>query len=124
MRARVLKALVIALIVLMNIGCDQATKHVARARLADRGTVSVVGNVFILHLRGKRRGVPQPGGGLSPAASHRCVHRLSARGPCRHGPLIVRRRPGEWALVAGLAFIAGGGFGNLIDRLTRAGQGE
>ena len=118
MRARILKALLISLIVLMNIGCDQATKHLARARLADKGTVFVVGDVFIL------RYVENEGAFLSLGAGFprplRTVVFIAFPLAALAGMLfsIVRRRPGEWILVSGFAFIAGGGFGNLIDRLA------
>jgi signal peptidase II len=121
-RARILKAILIALIVLMNIGCDQATKHIARARLADRGTVSVVGSVFILRYVENEGAFLSLGAGLSRPV--RTVVFIAIPLAALVGMIVVlaRRRASAWTLVAGFSFIAGGGFGNLIDRLARGGR--
>ena len=121
MRARILKTVLIALIVLMNIGCDQATKQIARARLADKGTVFVVGSVFILQY------VENEGAFLGLGARFprpvRTLFFIAIPLAALAGMVVTaaRRRVTSWTLVVGLSFVAGGGFGNLIDRLARGG---
>jgi signal peptidase II len=122
MHSRILKAILIALIVLMNVGCDQATKHLARTHVVNRGTVFVVGNIFILHyvenegaFLGMGAGLPRP---------LRTVVFIAIPLAALTGMIVTlaRRRATGWTLIAGFSFIAGGGFGNLIDRLTRGGR--
>ena len=122
MRPRILKAILIGLVVLMNIGCDQATKHLARLYLADRGAVSVVGNVFILRYA-ENEGAFLSLGARFPKPLRAVVFvafPLAALAAMIF--YLARRREAEWTLVLGFSFIAGGGFGNLIDRLLRAGR--
>jgi signal peptidase II len=122
MRVRLLKGLLIVLLVLMNIGCDQATKQIARAQLAHRGTVAVVDDFLVL------RYVVNEGGFLSlgarlPAAARMIIFIAF--------PVIVlvfmlvyffREKQAPWTSLIGFAFIAGGGFGNLIDRIFQGGR--
>jgi signal peptidase II len=122
MSGRSLRALVIVLIVCATIGCDQASKGIARAHLAGRGTVHLVGNLLVLHY------VENTGAFLSLGeALPRPLRLLSFVA----FPIIViagmivyvaRKRETAWAVIAGLAFIVGGGCGNLIDRLLRDGR--
>ena len=49
MRSRGFRIALLVLIVLMNIGCDQATKGLARSQLPGRGTIFLAGNHFLLH---------------------------------------------------------------------------
>ncbi len=121
-RAPALRVLVIALLVLVNIGCDQMTKELSRSYLRGHGTVRVVGTVLVL------RYVENEGAFLSLGST------LPA--PVRIGlfvafPLValaglviamVRSPSLSWTLLTGLSFIAGGGFGNLIDRVFRGGR--
>jgi signal peptidase II len=122
MNVRVLKALLIVAILLVTIGCDQATKHLARTRLADRGTVLVVGNIFILHYV-ENEGAFLSLGARLPRPIRTVV--FIAFPLAALAAMIVslaRRRSADWVLIAGFSFIAGGGLGNLIDRLMRAGR--
>jgi signal peptidase II len=122
MRVRLLKGLLIVLLVLLNIGCDQATKQIARAQLAHRGTVAVVDDVLVL------RYVVNEGGFLSfgerlPAPVRTIV--FIAFPVLVLGIMLVyffREKQAPWTALIGFAFVAGGGFGNLIDRIFQGGR--
>jgi len=122
MRTRMIKALLIVCIVLVNIGCDQATKQIARKHLADKGTVFLVDRVLVLRYVENEGGFLSLGAGLPKPV--RSVVFIAF-------PLIVlgcmlayfvRARHIEWRVLAGFAFLLGGGMGNLIDRLLRDGR--
>lgn len=121
-RTRLLKALLILVIVLTCIGCDQATKQRARARLMNGGTVFLVDNILVL------RYVENEGGFLSLGAR---LPRPARTVVFLAFPLLilfwiifslVRNEETGWIFIGGFSFIAGGGFGNLIDRLFRDGR--
>ncbi|MGD0725631.1 MAG: signal peptidase II [Spirochaetia bacterium] len=133
-----MKALLILLIVLASIGCDQATKQIARTRLMNGGTKSaeyggtksaeyggtvfVVDSVLVLHY------VENEGGFLSLGARlPRPVRTVTFVA----FPLLIlfwiifslaRNKETGWTFIMGFSFIAGGGLGNLIDRLFRDGK--
>jgi signal peptidase II len=122
MQLRLQKALVIALLILAIVGCDQATKQAARSALAGRGTVPVVGNVLVL------RYVENEGAFLSLGSRLPAPVRMALLGAFPLAALaavviaMIRSRSLSWTLLTGLSFIAGGGFGNLADRLFRGGR--
>jgi len=121
-RTRLLKALLMLLIVLMSVGCDQATKQFARTGLMDRGAISVVDGVLVLHY------VENEGGFLSLGAR---LPRPARTVTFVAFPLLIlfwiifslaRNKETGWRFIMGFSFIAGGGLGNLIDRLFRDGR--
>ncbi len=121
-RTRLLKALLILVIVLASIGCDQATKQIARARLMNGGTAFLVDSILVLHY------VENEGGFLGLGARlPRPVRTVTFVA----FPLLIlfwiifslaRNKETGWTFIVGFSFIAGGGFGNLIDRLFRDGR--
>jgi signal peptidase II len=122
MRSRVLKIAMIVIIVLLTVGCDQAAKGIARSHLAGRGTVFLVGNLFVLHY------VENEGAFLSlgehlPTAARTIV--FIAFPLLVLGIMIgyiIRKGLANVVLLAGFSLVTGGGFGNLIDRITRGGR--
>jgi signal peptidase II len=110
------------LIVLMSVSCDQATKQLARASLMNGGARSVVDSVLVL------RYAENGGGFLSLGARlPRPVRTVTFVA----FPLLIlfwiifslaQNKEAGWLFILGFSFIAGGGFGNLIDRLFRDGR--
>jgi signal peptidase II len=122
MQPRARRAVVIALVILAIVGCDQATKQAARSGLTGRGTVSVVGSVVVL------RYVENEGAFLGLGSRLPTPVRMILLGALPLAALaavviaMVKSKSLPWTLLIGLSFIAGGGFGNLMDRLTREGR--
>jgi len=119
---RLTRAIVIALLILAIIGCDQASKQAARTHLAGRGTVDVVGSYFVMVY------VENEGAFLSLGARLPGPVRMAIFGILPFAALVIvvvamlRSRSLSWLLLAGLSCIAGGGFGNLTDRLFHGGR--
>jgi len=121
-RLKWLRPLLVVLLVMVNIGCDQATKTIARARLADKGTVSVVDSFFVLRyvenpgaFLSLGVGLPRPLRSLAFIAFPLVALALMTA-------YILRAKNREWMTLVAFAFIVGGGLGNLIDRLFRDGR--
>jgi signal peptidase II len=122
MHSRDLKLVLILCMVLANTGCDQATKRVARDRLSDRGTISVVDQVLIL------RYVENDGGflglGCDMPRSVRVI--LFIAFPlivleCMFMYVMLSQRI-FWPMLMGFSFLLGGVIGNLIDRIMFDGR--
>ena len=116
------RLLLVALIVLATVGCDQATKVIARARLPGRGTVFVVGNVFVLHYVENEGAFLSLGVGLPRPLRTLAFIAFPFVSLSIMAVYILRSRNREWMALVALSFIVGGGMGNLIDRLFREGR--
>ncbi len=122
MRTRILKTVAIFAIVLMNVGCDQATKSMARTWLAGRGTVALIDNIVVLHYV-ENEGAFMSLGTRLPGPVRTVV--LFAAPIVILGILtayILLGRHFDTVALVGAACVAGGGVGNLIDRLANAGR--
>ncbi len=119
---RKLRPVLIILLVLANIGCDQATKTVARARLVDKGTVYVVDTFFVLHYVENPGAFLSLGVGLPRPLRTLAFIAFPLIALAVMAAYILRARNREWITLAALSFIVGGGIGNLIDRLFRDGR--
>jgi signal peptidase II len=121
-RALVVRVAAIALLVLVTIGMDQTTKELARTHLRGHGTVRVVGDVLIL------RYVENEGAFLSLGSRLPAPVRVALFVAFPIAALawlviaMVRSSSLSWRLLIGLSIIAGGGFGNLVDRVFRGGR--
>jgi signal peptidase II len=122
MTKRLARLILVLLIVFMNIGCDQGTKSIARSRLKDAGTVFLVADVLVLQY------VENTGAFLSLGSRlPEIVRRIALIGL----PIVVlsiiavfllRKKEVLPIVLIGLAFIAGGGGSNLIDRIRSDGR--
>ncbi|HET6452091.1 MAG TPA: signal peptidase II [Spirochaetia bacterium] len=122
MDPRRVKALVAVLIVLAAMGWDQASKHVARARLEGKPPAVVAHGVLTL-VYAENEGAFLSLGARLPRPA-RTVAFIAF-------PLVVlawmivsltRRQGLGWGMLAGFSLIVGGGSGNLIDRLFHGGR--
>ncbi len=122
MKKRLSRALLIALIVTLNVGCDQISKTIAKSLLLNKGTLFVLGDLLVLRYMENQGAFLGMGSGL-PAPVRRALFIAF--------PLLVlaymigqviREKGVDAAAIVACSFIAGGGFGNLIDRLAFDGR--
>lgn len=114
--------LVILIIILINIGCDQGTKHYARKHFKNKGQIEIIDSFFVIKYTENK------GGFLSLASD--------LPGPLRNAlllylPVIVlsgmiiylifNSNLSVYAAVC-LASLLGGGLSNIIDRIIFDGQ--
>ncbi len=118
MRARLL---ILLLTLLVTVGCDQATKQIAREQLAGGETVTLWDDTVRLHYSENTGAFLSAGASLGDTARFLIftvgvaaillaltLYLLSARGLS------------FWPVLA-MALVVGGGLGNLVDRLLRDG---
>jgi signal peptidase II len=122
MKKTLARALLIALIVALNVGCDQASKAIAEARLKDGGTLFVLGDFMVLRYVENQGAFLGLGADL-PAPMRRAVFIAFPLAFLFYMVVqVVRKKAWDPGLIAACSFIAGGGFGNLIDRLAFDGR--
>jgi signal peptidase II len=121
-RLRPVKVLMIVLIVLACVSCDQASKYAARSLLGSGQSVFLAGGHVMLRFVENEGAFLSLGAGLPRAA--RMVAFIAF-------PLlvlalmifsIVRRGDIDWRMLIGFSLLLGGGLGNLIDRIFRNGS--
>ena len=120
--SRAHQLLLLAALVLSTVSCDQATKHVARQALANGSSHPLLGGLVHFTLAQNSGGFLSLGDALSPHLRlliftvATCAFLVAAL------VALVRSRPSfESRAGFGLALLAAGGLGNLIDRLCQQG---
>jgi signal peptidase II len=120
--ARAVKVAAAMIIVLAAAGLDQATKHAARAGLEGNPEVVLVDRVLVLRYVENEGAFLSLGAGLPrPIRTVTFIAFPLVVLGCMIAFLLKRGAIG-WGTLAGFALIAGGGAGNLIDRLLRNGR--
>ncbi|MBP7962530.1 MAG: signal peptidase II [Caldilineaceae bacterium] len=121
------RILLLLLVLFSTVGCDQATKSVARTYLAGENALSFLGGIFRLHYAENPGAFLSLGARLSPEAQYWIfvvvVTTILAGllGYLVWAALRERDQLPTLVLVA-LSLFLGGGVGNLIDRLIFDGR--
>ena len=114
--------IVLMLLVLVScVGCDQATKQLVRARLPESVTYSFFGDVFRLQHMQNHGAFLSLGDTLSGPARFAVFTLAVAAALAAMVVYLVRKRDMTAFDVVAFSLIAGGGVGNLIDRVLYAG---
>ncbi len=117
MKKTMFRILVIAVIISINIGCDQSTKYLAKKHLPRAMTIQVVDNIFVL------RYAENQGGFLSMFSSFPKTARLVILSILPLLSLlfmtfyIIASRNLSSLYILGLSCVIGGGLSNIGDRL-------
>ncbi len=122
MSSRFLKILVIVTIVFSVAACDQVTKGIARANLTRHDVVQVIGPLFVLHYVENQGAFLGLGATLSGQIHFVLLILFPVALLVALAGALLRRATLPWPFLVALSLIAGGGFGNLIDRMFRSGR--
>ena len=117
-RLKIRRFSLILMIVFSTIGCDQATKIVARDTLRTIGSLSYLGNTIRLQYAENPGAFLSLGAGLPATARFLIFTLLAGFFLAILGHRAFYGRAGLPAIL-GLALMLGGGVGNLIDRFAR-----
>jgi signal peptidase II len=119
---RMLGVAAMVIIILLTVGCDQGTKALARSYLGQGNVVSLLGGVLVM------RYVENPGAFLSlgawlPALVRRALF-IGFPIAILGGLIfyVARKKDIRVLLGAGFSLVAGGGIGNLLDRVLHNGR--
>jgi signal peptidase II len=122
LRKPILKVTLVLAIVAMCVGCDQATKQIARTRLAGRGVVALVDGIVVLGYVENEGAFLSLGWRLPPPARRLILTVMPLAVLAALAAYVLARRRFDTLTLVGAACIAGGGVGNLLDRLANGGR--
>lgn len=115
------RLLLIVTILLSCVGCDQATKSVAKAYLSETASLSVLGGSIRLQLAKNYGAFLNLGSSLTPAWRERAF--IVGVAVVLVGLLAFAflTRSRDRIMTSAIALVIGGGLGNLMDRLLHGG---
>jgi signal peptidase II len=121
--SRTFRLVVLSLVLICTVGCDQATKHFARMKLGQIGSATQLGHFIEFTL------AENPGGFLGLGSSFSQTTRTALTVCVSFGlafvlAYLVRNPRLRWVSFLGLALIWVGGISNLIDRFVHHGVGH
>lgn len=122
MKHRVSRLALVIIILVLTIGLDQGTKTIARHTLAGSGIHRVVGNLFILVYTENTGGFLSLGARWPEGVRQLVFIFLSVAILALLLVYILKARQLNHTATAALALVAGGGIGNIIDRILRGGH--
>lgn len=111
------RTLVFATVLLLAVGCDQATKQLAVERLEGAPPISLAGDAVRFQLAANTGGFLSLGDGLPPVWRRVVFVGLVPACLLVVCALVLRSREVSAAAMAGLGLVVGGGFGNWLDRV-------
>ena len=112
------RLLILLLFILLNFGCDQITKEVARTRLNYGQQVNVVDEFVVLRLIENKGAFFGMGSEWESPARVLILLILPGLAILLMSLYLFIRRPFTWLFAIGCTAIIGGSAGNLIDRLV------
>jgi signal peptidase II len=117
-RRNIIRVLIIFSVIILNIGCDQASKQIVRQKIADNATISVIKNHLTLTRVENSGAFLSLGNELQGAMRNTLLNGLPLLALVLGLGYIIYKRNLSPLVLLGICFIIGGGFGNLYDRLT------
>ena len=111
-----LRYVAILLVISVNIGCDQASKHAIRQHIGDHEHISIVSDNVILMKVENSGAFLSLGDSLSPLAKSILLSALPMAALILLVVWLFGQTHNKWAVFA-LCCIAGGGIGNIYDRI-------
>lgn len=115
------KIIIMILTMLLNIGCDQVTKHLAKEYLYDKGTVPVIHTLFVLRYAENTGAFLGLGSDIPEPFKFLFLSLFPTLFLLGLFVYISRNKKLSLFQIICLSSIFGGGIGNLIDRLTNNG---
>jgi signal peptidase II len=115
------RALIFAGILVICVGCDHATKHIAQDALMGSASISLVGDTLRFELVHNPGAFLSVGAGLPSEVRQFLFLGLVPLGLAIICGLALRSSSPSGCTLLGVALIAGGGLGNWLDRLQHGG---
>lgn len=112
-----LRNISILLLVLVNAGCDQISKHVARQNIGSYESIDVIGKYLILMKTENSGAFLSTGDSMAGPLKFFLLSLFPLLLMCYGIYYLLSNHQLPRLLVLGMSFVIGGGLGNLYDRL-------
>lgn len=114
---RIPKLVLIFVLIIANIGCDQVTKKMAREQIKEYETIEVIGEYLILTKTENTGAFLGMGSDFPPLVRKLLLLVLPLLVMLGVFVYLIRTKDLSQTNIVGLSFIVGGGIGNLYDRI-------
>lgn len=115
-------AIVMVIVLLLTVGCDQGTKVLARSYLGHGQVVSLLGGVLVMRYVENQGAFLSLGAWLPRPARQAAFIAFPVAILAALITYVARKKDIRLMLAVGFSFIAGGGIGNLLDRIAHDGR--
>jgi signal peptidase II len=115
------RALLVAIILVTCVGCDQATKAVAKDHLSPARPISFLGDTFRLQYMENKGAFMSLGSTMPEELRFWLLIVLTGIAVLGMLVIVLTHRDLSPTVVIGLSLVIGGGLGNLIDRIGNNG---
>jgi signal peptidase II len=115
---KITRILLIVVIILMNIGCDQISKKMVRNHIGENETVQVLTNHFIVTRVENSGAFLSVGDNLSQGSKHIFLSALPLLALAFGLFYVFKKENLTTISMVSICFIIGGGIGNLYDRIA------
>lgn len=116
------KVIIICLVLIGCVGCDQVSKEIARNTLADVGTISYLGDTLRLQYAENSGGFLSLGAAIPAHLRHWIFSRIVGAGLLGILLYLLTARRLRLAKIMALSLVLAGGVGNLLDRIFNDGR--
>lgn len=120
--SHLLRSALLAATVVSTIGCDQATKHIARTHLMGRAPLSILGGSVRIALTQNDGGFLSIGSALSPGLRTTVFLLGVATSLLLAAAYLVRASSLRFSVLLSAWFVWAGGLSNLVDRVLFDGR--
>jgi len=119
---RIVATSLTVIVILLTVGCDQGTKAIVRSYLEDGKVVSLLGGVLVVRYVDNQGAFLSVGARLPGHIRQVVLIAIPLAFLASVVMYVVRKKGIRMLLAMGLSCIAGGGAGNLLDRVVRGGK--
>ena len=105
-------------LVLVNVGCDQISKNIARTHIQDRQFFSYINDTFILTITENTGAMLSLGDSLSPIFKVALLQIFPIIALLFMLRMTITNKGLSNEMITGLCFVIGGGLGNIYDRIV------
>jgi signal peptidase II len=112
------RIILLLIIIALNVGCDQVSKKIVRAKLADHETITLIKDHFIL-TKVENTGAFLSAGNNLPGPIRLILLTILPIFVLAYGLFFLLYKPSlPQIMQVGLCFLIGGGIGNVYDRIV------
>ena len=121
MRKSLLRLILVLIVVIAAVACDQSTKHFARTSLRNTGTIRIIGDFFVLRYAENKGAFLSLGSNWPLSVRSIVFGALALFAVFGAAIYVIWQKQMNLLQTILLSLVIGGGIGNLLDRWIHGG---